>query len=36
VQGLREALAPHPAILAQVSAHLLTMEMEDEEASRAG
>ena len=34
VSGLRDVLAPHPAILAQVSAHLLTME--DEEAARAG
>lgn len=34
VAGLRDVLAPHPAILAQVSAHLLTME--DEEAARAG
>ena len=36
VAGLRDVLAPHPAILAQVSAHLLTMELEDEEAPRAG
>jgi len=28
VQGLREVLAPHPAILAQVAAHLLTLEGE--------
>jgi len=26
VQGLRDVLAPHPAILAQVAAHLLTLE----------
>ena len=36
VAGLRDVLAPHPAILAQVSAHLLTMEREDEGAARAG
>ncbi len=34
VSGLRDVLAPHPAILAQVSAHLLTLE--DDEAARAG
>jgi len=36
VSGLRDVLAPHPAILAQVSAHLLTIEREDEGAARAG
>jgi len=34
VAGLRAVLAPHPVILAQVSAHLLALE--DEEAVRAG
>ena len=37
VSGLRDVLAPHPAILAQVATHLLTLEMEDTEgAARAG
>jgi len=34
VSGLRSILSPHPAILAQVATHLLTLE--EEEAARAG